>query len=241
MADWIALAPSMLVPVVGIALVVGYMIYGHKQRAKTQADTTEYQAGAIAQKLGIGVERGDPNLNLFVPGKGGLQNQHYDVLLRGQRNGVPLEVVYFRQVTTEQGFMSVTRNRSWEARITARTDAAFGHFEATLRQPQQWNRTRTYFENPMQELRTGDARTDSLLRVTGDNPAIAPSLGALLAPLTSLNYVHVIGRPGEVSFLMSHSDAGKGNEMIGVGYALYDAVVISDVLTRIVLTAQGQA
>lgn len=240
MADLFAVLPSVGFAVLMIVGVFALMFWQHKQRAKIQRDTAEYQAGAIAQRLGIRVEKGDPNTNLFV-NQGGLAQQSYDVLLRGERNGVPIEIVYFKKVWIESDWVSSTQYRQWQGQLTARTNARFGHFEVTLRQPQQWNRVRSFFAQPMQELSTGNARTDSMLRVTGDNPAIAGALGGLLEPLTRLNYVHVVGRDGEVSFLMSHSDAGMGNEMIGVGYALYDCETIFDVLTRIVLTAEGRA
>lgn len=240
MSDLVTLLPSLGFPVLMIVGVVALMIWQHKQRGKIQQQTADYQAGAIAQRLGIRVEKGDPNTNLFV-NQGGLATQKYDVLLRGERHGVPIEIVYFKEVWVEQHIMSATRHRTWQGQLTARTNARFGHFEVTLRQPQQWNRVRSFFSQPMQELPTGNGRTDSMLRVTGDNPQIASALGGLLEPLTRLNYVHVIGRDGEVSFLMSHSDAGMGNEMMGVGYALHDCELIFDVLTRVVLTAEGRA
>jgi len=240
MGDWLALAPSLLVPFVGVALVIGYMVWGVKQRAKIQEDTTDYQAGAIAQRLGLRVERGSPQQNLFYPGQPAFGDQLIDVLIRGERRGVPLEIVYFKKNTTEQKIMSVKVRREWQAQVIAHTTAAFGHFEVTLRQPAQWNRVRPFFERPMPELTTGDARTDAMLRVSGDNPAIAAALGPLLSPLTSMEYVHVVGRPGQIAFLMDNSDAGKGLELMGVGHTLYHVETVVDVLTNVVLTAQGQ-
>lgn len=240
MSDLLAILPSFGFAGLMVVGVIGYMIWAQKARGQMQKDTAQYQAGAIAQRLGMRVVRGDPNTNLFVNGAG-LANQRYDVHVTGERQGVPLEIVYFKEVWTETGILTTTVHRQWEGRLTALTQAAFGHFEVTLRQPQQWNGVRSFFANPMPELSTGDPRTDSLLRVTGDNPAIAGALGGLLAPLTRLNYVHVVGRPGQISFLMSHSSAGRGNEMIGVGYALFDAETIFEVLTRIALTAEGRA
>ena len=241
MSDLLTIAPGLFVPILMIGVVIFMLFYSRKRQAQIQKDHAHYQAGAIAQRLGIRVEKGDPARNLFIPGKGSMEQQRIDVLLRGERNGVPVELVFFKETQYEQGILQTTVHRSWEGRLTAKTNASFGHFEITLRQPQGWNRVRPYFANPMQEVATGDARTDSLLRVTSDNPTIAASLGGLVSPLTTLNYVHVIGCPGEVSFLMSHSDAGRGNEMIGVGYALHDCELIYDVLTRIVLTAEGRA
>lgn len=240
MADLLAIVPSLGFAALMVVGVIGFLIYSQKRRGQIQKDTADYQAGAVAARLGMRVERGDPGQNLFV-NAGLYETAKIDAVLRGERHGVPIEIVYLKENWTETGILTTTLHRKWEGRLTARTPAQFGHFEVSLRQPQSYNRTRSFFANPMPELSTGDARTDSMLRVTGDNPAIAGALGPLLSPLTRLNYVHVVGRPGEVTFLMSHSDAGKGLEMIGVGYALHDAELILDVLTRIALTAEGRA
>lgn len=90
------------------------------------------------------------------------------------------------------------------------------------------------------EVPTGQPQVDATLRLRTDNQQLAASLGPLLLPLTTLNDVHIAAGLGKVSFLMSHADIGDGNEMVGVGYALYDAERIYDVLTRIVLTAEGR-
>lgn len=240
MSDLLAIAPGLIVPMVMVAAVAALLIYQQKQRAQISKDTAQYQAGALAQRLRMRIERGHPGTNLFFTGLTSLENQHFDVLLRGEHLGVPIELVFYRQVQREQGVFEVTVHREWDSRLTARTSASFGHFEVTLRHTQAYNRVRPYFENPMPEVPTGDPRTDSLLRVCTDNPAIAAHLGALLSPLTSMSYVHVIGRPGEVSFVMANCDAGRGNEMVGVGYALHDAERIYDVLARIVLAAEGR-
>jgi hypothetical protein len=241
MADLLGVAPALFVPMVMVALVIGGLIYGRRHLSRVQRDTTDYQAGAIAQRLGLRLERGNPAQNLFVTGRMAEEVQHFDVRLAGQRNEVPVEIVYFRNVEHERGFLEVTIHQTWDVRLTARTTASFGHFEVCLRNPQAHNRVRPYFENPMPELRTGHPVTDRALRITGDNPAIATPLGELLAPLASLQYVHVVGEPGAISFLMSRGDGGRGNEMMGVGYGLYDADRILDVLTRIALTAEGRA
>ncbi|MCA9605630.1 MAG: hypothetical protein KC619_08555 [Myxococcales bacterium] len=240
MDQLLAIVPSISFAALMVVGVIGYMIYAQKHRAQIQKDTADYQAGAMAQRLGMRIERGDPHQNLFVNTQL-FETAKIDVALRGERHGVPIEIVYLKETWTETGIVSSTIHRKWEGRLTARTPAQFGHFEVSLRQPQSYNVVRSYFAHPMPELPTGDPRTDSLLRVTGDNPPIAGALGPLLAPLTRLNYVHVIGRPGEVTFLMSHCAGGRGLEMMGVGYALHDAELIFDVLTRIALTAEGRA
>lgn len=240
MEELLAIASPICTVSVMVSFVVVVLVWQKKNRAQMDQDTQEYRVGSIAERLGMRIERGEPMTNLLV-NQAALESQRYDVVLRGERQGVPIELVYFKAVWVEAEFIRSTQYREWEARLTARTGAQFGHFEATLRQPQQWNRVRTYFSQPMPELSTGNGRTDSMLRVTGDNPAIAGALGGLLEPLTRLNYVHVIGRPGEVTFLVSHSDAGRGTEMIGVGYALHDCELIFDVLSRVVRTAEGRA
>ncbi len=238
-SEYLTLLPSACFTFVMIGGVLAFFVYSSKQRAQMQIDTAQYQAGAMAQRLGMRLERGEPHINLFV-NQSAFANQTYDVVLRGERNGVPIELIYLKQVWVETHLMSATRHRKWQGQLTARTGARFGHFEVTLRHPQTWNAVRPFFSVAMQEVMTGNARTDSMLRVTTDNPAIAGPLGALLEPLTRLNYVHVIGRDGEVTFLVSHAAVGQGNEMIGVGYALHDAEVIYDILTRIVLVAEGR-
>lgn len=240
MAELLGILPSVGFAALMVVGVVGFLIYSQKQRAQIQKDTANYQAGAIAQRLGMRLERGDPAQNLFVNSTL-FETVKIDAVLRGERHGVPIEIVYLKETWTETGVVYSTTTRKWEARLTARTPAQFGHFEVCMRQPQAYNAVRSFFSNPMPELPTGDPRTDSLLRVTGDNPPVAGALGPLLAPLTRLNYVHVIGRPGEISFLMSHCAGGRGLEMMGVGYGLHDADLILDVLTRIALTAEGRA
>lgn len=244
MADLFSLAVPLLAVVVTMGATFGYMFF---VRGRAMASVPSYQAGALAARLGMHIERGHPGFNLFVTGVGSLADQHFDVLLRGERHGVPIELVYFRHNTTDERFELLTATthftmtRRWEGRLTARTHASFGHFEVSLRHPNSYNRVAPFFDAPLQEVPTGHPAVDAALRLRTDNPGLAPHLGALLAPLTTLQYVHVVGHPGQVSFLMSHADVGKGHEMIGVGYALHDAERIYDVLTRIVLTAEGRA
>ncbi|GAB5543851.1 MAG: hypothetical protein RLO52_12320 [Sandaracinaceae bacterium] len=242
MSELLAVAPVVLFAgLMGVG-VIAYLIYGQKHREGLQEQTKDYRAGALAERLGLQVVRGDPAQNLWVTGTGFSDVQHFDVRLSGQKNGVPVDIVYFRDVAHEKhSLREMTIHSTWEVRLAAETNANFGHFEATIRNPKAYSRVRPFFDNPMPELQTGHPAVDQAFRLTGDNPAIAQALGPLLAPLTSLVYVHVVGAPGQVSFRLDRGDMGRGSELMGVAYGLYDAERILDVLSRIVLTAEGRA
>ena len=242
MEQLLALGPTLVIPIIMLGAVGVMLVYSHKQRTKLKRDHAHYQAGPLAGQLGMRLEKGDPYFNLFVPDAHATDAQHVDVLMRGERDGVPIELIYFRKVTKKRDWNTVHVTSEWQVEFAARTSANFGHFEVSVRNPESYAKVRPFFERPMPELATGDPRVDSVLRLTGDNPAIAAPLGALLLPLASLHYVHVVAEPGAVKFLMSHggqSRQARGLEMIGVSMSLPYADVILGVLTSIVRTAQG--
>lgn len=236
-----------ILPAVFFAGVMGvgaiaFVVYGQKRLGQLQEQTRDYTAGAVAQRLGMEVVRGAPGQNLWITGKTALESQHLDICIAGQWAGVPVDIVYYRDVQHEKhNWTEMTVHSEWEVRIAAHTEASFGHFEVMFRRPKAHNTVTSFFRNPMPELRTGHPHVDATYRVTGDNPAIAEALGELLAPLIGLEYVHVVGAPGRVSFRLDRGAAGRGNEMMGVAYALYDAERVLNVLTAIVRTAEGRA
>ena len=92
-----------ILPAVFFAGVMGvgaiaFVVYGQKRLGQLQEQTRDYTAGAVAQRLGMEVVRGAPGQNLWITGKTALEGLHLEICVAGQWAGVPVHIVYYRDV-----------------------------------------------------------------------------------------------------------------------------------------------
>jgi hypothetical protein len=234
-----------------VLLGAGFVLYtfrrGKAMRQRLDRDTAQARAGALAQRLGLQLERGDPGFNLQHAPVGALEHQAVDVLLRGAPHGVPLEIVYFRKVedatTGWQAFAGErTTKIQWDCRITAHMAANIGRFEIRLRAPNAACRVRSYFgDDPPPARSFADLELDRVLVIGADDPDVAMRLASLVRTVATMQYVHIVGERGRVSFEMGHGAFASGMQMaVGPAYGFSAIDPIVHTLTTIACALDGR-
>jgi hypothetical protein len=230
--------------ILGVLLVGAFMAWSMMRNRKAMAqfkeDYKDFTAGALAERLALTLERGDASTNLVFTGKGGWENQAFDIMIRGTAYGAPVDLVYYRKVSTHAKALGTETRFEYDCRITAYMQADVGRFEISIAKPSGFNQVQPYFEGGLARRSFGDAKLDAVLRIEADDPGIPMRLVPFLGALLPLNYVHVIGKAGQVSFVMTHGDCGTGMEMIGAGYGFHAAPQLVHMLASIACTLDGR-
>lgn len=186
-------------PVVLVAIVVGLHIYFRMRSAPARAAMTQrLRTDTIAQRLGLSIVEGDPAF-VFVD-VGGQSGTRRRVVLRGERAGTPLELVYAYQRTDRASWGEVHVSTTFECRVTAYARQPFPCFEVMSLLPGIPQR-----EPLLPRAGTGHPGADGALIVKTQEPAMAELLGRILpqyAPAFAMTGMHVHGDGSAVSFLM---------------------------------------
>jgi hypothetical protein len=179
----------------------------------------KYRVGNIARRMGLTLAEGDPKLNLvqatqehaakFETGTGGSflsrflnSTKETKVRLVGAPHGRPTEFVYWRRHDTKDRLVVITQESWFECRMSLQVPVAFPEFEIVRQRPHMG----VYGPKPQPELplppqRFGAPQLDSTLKLTAAEPRLGPALAPAVAPLGSLEFVHVQGRNGAIHWL----------------------------------------
>jgi hypothetical protein len=234
---------AIVVSVLGIAFVLFYvLVLRKKQVASLDQSNAGYRAGALAERLGLTLVSGDPGFNLFIPqadagvlsGPKDEKPVHVEILMQGEKNGVPLELRYFyRKEQKTDNIKGVIKWTTWfECAMSAQAKQAFPEFEVTSRSTSTGPITRTL---ALPEAKTGNASVDSTYLVTtkeqGMAKLMADHMGAFAQYTTG--GVHLIGDGKTVSFPMER------DKSVLVGYGLYFAESMAENLVAIARAVGG--
>lgn len=216
---------TILFPLLGIAALAFYMLVLRKRQAATMdQNSAGYRAGALAERLGLQVVQGDPMFNLFIPQatvdamKGPRDGQpvHIEILLRGEVEGVPLELHYLSRAEKKTDYIGgVVHWTNWfECRLTAQAKRPFPEFEVVSRATPLGLITRRL---AVAEARTGNPSVDAMYSVATAEPAMARLLGSQMDAFSEFVTagVHLVGDGKAVSFQMEQAKPPM------IGYALY--------------------
>jgi hypothetical protein len=205
---------------VGIAVAVGstawVLLNRRKRIASFDAQWHGLRAGELATQLGLRVERGAADFNFGVPlaardFEDALISDHVqvDVLLAGQRAGLPLSLHYGLREESAGVRRSITgrkvgvglRTRWFDCRLAVRAAQAFPPFEVLSRQSPLGTIDRLL---GLPEATTGVADVDSRFAVFTGEPRMAQYLGELLPRFSDFETcgVHLIGDGVSIAFAM---------------------------------------
>jgi len=220
------------------AVALGYVLFMRSHhKKKTQEYDEQYanfRAGALAQRLGLQLLKGDPSFNFMVTyanqavARGATDDKaiNIDIEMAGTPFGVPLTFKYLYRVERESGFNSTTYKTWFNCRMAASAKLAFPPFEVTSRNTSVGRIVR---QQTLPDAQTHNPAVDAEFQVTTHEPALAQLLGELLPEFSTFGPagVHLLGDGQQVSFVMNQSTAPM------VPSALYYAEVMTHALSTI--------
>lgn len=212
---------SMLLCAAPFLLVIGYSVYLARRRAQLQIEinakgqaTAGYQAGYLAQHLGLTLVEGDPAFNLMMRAHtrehqwGARFFRPVDLRLRmvGTIDGAPVELRYLYAQKKSLGVLN-TQIQTWlDCRVTAQPAEPFPPFEVVSRQTTRGPIIR---QTGLPQRPSGRSDVDGMLAIATQEPAMAQVLGEamhLFSPLAGVG-VHIVGDGSQISFMMHEKDA----------------------------------
>jgi hypothetical protein len=218
------------------------LVLRKKQVASLDQSNAGYRAGALAQRLGLNLVKGDPEFNLFIPftdagvmsGPKDDKPIHIDVLIQGEKNGVPVELRYFyRKEQKTDHIEGKIRWTTWfDCAMSATAKQAFPEFEVTSRTTSTGPITRKL---ALPEVKTGNASVDSTYLVTTKEASMAKLLGDHMGAFAQYTTggVQLVGDGSTVSFPMER------DKSVMVGYGLYFAESMAENLVAIARAVGG--
>ncbi|HET6585344.1 MAG TPA: hypothetical protein VFG69_17920 [Nannocystaceae bacterium] len=203
-----------LFPLVAIAAVVFFFLRQKRAVAGYDQQFSNYRAGELAQRLGLGLVEGDPGFNLFIRhanvdvarGPSDKKPIHIGVKLAGQRDGRDLMLRYLYRVEQETGFSSVTWRIWFDCRMSAAVSRPFPPFEVLSRKTPLGAIART---QSLPEIPSGVAAVDAEYAICCSDPRMAALLAQMLpgfAHFASAG-VHLVGDGQQVAFVMQQDKA----------------------------------
>lgn len=203
-----------LMPLLAFA-VVGIMLVNRKRALKSQ-DTQfkQFRAGELAQRLGLSLVKGDPAFNLFIRqasvdvdrGPSDKKPVHVEVLLEGERDGLPMSLRYLYRVEQQTGVGKVTWKIWHDCRLTVTAAGPFPEFELVSRKAPMGPIARK-LNAPAQPI--GERALDATYEVVSAEPGVAEALRDVLPAFSTFvnSGVHLIGDETNVSFVMKQDKA----------------------------------
>jgi hypothetical protein len=212
-----------------IVLMVIAVVYTYVKRQqgykKVQEQYGHLTAGAVAQRLGLTLQSGDPNLNLLLAfaqhvqakeEKEGFLSSDSQKETRIEMSGRPDgrdTIFVYGQTTEKAGELGGTKvTRKLEFHLTTAVNAPFDEFEIFLRKAAMPGlEVKGVLAYPEQKF--GDAELDQLLVLRSPNPALGASLKEIVRPLAKQSFLHLVGQHGQISYL-----AGFNTSSMAVAY-----------------------
>jgi hypothetical protein len=190
--------PIAFVVVVVIAAVV-LLVFQRMRLQQGIAQNQDKDFGAIAARLGLRVEVGDPSTNIlyFMEQMG---NYERELRASGQPYAHP---VAFRLVDSvkSQDFVAVRRvTRTYGCFLQLKLRKQIPPFEVVLRSPNQFLiPTRDLAERTeLRDALSGDTSVDAKFVIRAADPLLAPLLAPALAVLAQQLFVHLAGEGDEL-------------------------------------------
>lgn len=214
-------------------LMIAAAVYAYKMRQnnlkKIHEQYGHLTVGSVAQRLGLTLHEGDPNLNLLLafaahakPTGNEVVNRVFTasstketrIEMSGSPGGRDVAFVYGQKAESETMLNHVTTTRTLEFHLSTRVRAPFDSFEIFLRKPiAPGMEVKGVLAYP--EQRFGDPELDGPLILRTNNPALGPMLREIIRPLAKQSYLHLVGDAGHVSYL-----AGFNTSSHAVTYVL---------------------
>jgi hypothetical protein len=215
--------------VVVILMIVAFAYtYFRRQQGykKVQEQYGHLTAGGVAQRLGLTLQSGEPDLNLMLAfaqhaqakdvKEGGFLSKSSQketrIVMSGRPDGRDTIFVYGQSTEKAADLGGTKVTRKLEFHLTTAVNAPFDEFEVFLRKaPMAGLEVKGVLAYPDQKI--GDAELDQLLIFRSRNPALGASLKEILRPLAKQSYLHLVGQHGQISYL-----AGFNTSSFAVAY-----------------------
>lgn len=185
--------PIPLVIVFAVAVIL-LVVWSRLRLRTAMAQNQDKTLGAMAARMGLAVESGDPSLSILYFQQ---PARDYDRELRasGAPYGRPVKLTLMdgRKTTEYFVYRKITHSFGCFLEASAATNAPA--FEVVLRQPNEYLvAPQDLAARPnMMEARTGDPALDARYLIRAADPRVGPALAPALRVLASQLYVHLAG------------------------------------------------
>lgn len=202
-------------PLILLIFFGGAMLYRKRMVKSSEAHYANANASVVAQRLGLQVVSGDPNLNLVVWENSAPQVSDYNPLphqvfdyrieMQGSPQGRQTRFYFMakREVSAKLPVVGRTITDTYGCILEVATQAPLPFFELTSvsqnaqlqAEPVHASRTDMQrlpgaFQNPTY---------DGAYSVTTNDPRIVPLLARLLPMLSGIHWIHLAGQPASLS------------------------------------------
>jgi hypothetical protein len=241
------MSPMMIIaPLIGFA-AFGWMMYRQKTMGATHdVQHSNFRASELASRLGLTLVKGDPAFNLFIAyadagvRKGPTDDKpvDVDVLLQGQPQGVPIEVVYYNRIeqATEKNMIGQIRSiktKTWfDCHMAVSTRTSFPAFEVLSNKPPIGAIAQ---QTTLPHQSSGNAAVDAKFAIKTNEPGLAQLLGEHLTKFSTFDTagVHLVGADNKITYVLSKNGAPI------LGNALYYAENMAQYLTEMARAVGG--
>jgi len=185
--------PVPLVIVIAIAVIA--MLIWQRMRLKTSlTENQDKNFGSVADRLGMRVVEGDPNINLlyFMQQRGNYKRQ---LRAAGQPYAHPASFIVMDGVETSEYIVYRRITHSFGCFLDVSLEKSLAPFEVVLRNPNQYLIPLRGMEGrgELRETPSGDAAVDAQFSIRTADPQTAAALVPALQILASQLFVHVAG------------------------------------------------
>jgi hypothetical protein len=213
---------STVVPVFMVVFVIFFLVRNRKAMGKWEQQNAHFRMSELSQRMRLQVVEGDPTFNFMIANnihgakrydkKGGILGaisgdsvKETRAVLRGEPNGHPTELVFYRRSDIDVGVTTRTLSESYEFRLTIKVARPFAPFEITLRTPG------AYLESPpvmqLPPAYFGDSMLDAKFALSAADPTVARAVVQALLPLASMQFFHIRASEQSISFFATEFGA----------------------------------
>lgn len=189
-----------LLPLLLLGLFGAYYLWMMRAQKAQIAEHRDKSLRAVAERLGLALVEGDPELNLYY-----FQQPSLDFARRavceGRPYGRPARLLLVDGQTTDERLFSRVRTVSFGCFLEVACPVSFPPFEVALRAPSEYLTPPVFLDDVpgLREIGTGDPALDAALRVVSTDPRVGPVLAPALRVLAGQSYVHLAGASGTLT------------------------------------------
>ena len=189
-----------LLPLLLLGLFGVYYLYMMRAQKALVAEHRDKSLRAVAERLGLALVDGDPDLNLYY-----FQQPSSDFRRRavceGRPYGRPARLLLVDGQSTEERLFSRVRTVSFGCFLEVACPVQLPPFEVSLRAPNEHLVPPVFLDDVpgLRDVATGDPTLDATLRVVSTEPRIGPLLAPALRLLAGQPYVHLAGITGTLT------------------------------------------
>lgn len=206
-----------IAPLIVIVLVVVGFSWRKKMMAMGNKMYAAFKLGDLAQRMGMQIAEGDPNMNMMMAasehGQSGYSKtggvvgavmgdgvKQTKVRLVGSPFGHPMEFSYLWHEHFQGGVVENVTTHTFECRLSIIVGAEFPDFEIILRNPQSaYVAAQPKLGLPPQSF--GNPNLDAALVLSSNDTRTGQVLAPAANGLVGLTYVHIKGHDNQIDYV----------------------------------------